>query len=632
MTAIGCPTFVLGANSAAVTLSTGTAYANGAYQMAVAYLSALQAAITALTTDITIPVIDEQQFSPDYNQLLTLKPAPPTGLTPVTPDFPEDRVSKAINPLPPINMPPFTIGDLSINIPSLPDPVFPVFSGTAPALSDITVPSVPTTVMPDDPVQYLPTIPEFTGVSFPTFAATFTEEDFVEPVILINEGDGNYSTQLLSLVQDKLEHDVEFGGTGLDPLVENDIFNRGYERDLLAHNDSLDRIAAEWSKRGFALPDGLLATMILTEEINFTNKRLDTGREISIKQAELAQTNTHFAIEKSITLEGQLITWNNQVVQRTFEASKVSSELGLELAKVNTQRYIAKIEIYKARAAVYETLIRAEIGKLEAYKAQLEGARLTTEINRNNVEVYKARLGALELLINIYRTEMEASKVQAEIDQLKMTAFKIQVEAYKTEVDAKTAEYNLKQIQLEGEKTRIQAYAAAVDAYGKRVEATKTEAAMRIDELRATVEQNKNVIAEYMARIDGYKAKLSGEVERIKILVQSYEGEVKAYEADARAYGVLADLDIKTFEARIQQAINEANILLKSAEINMKNYEEINRMRLSGMESGSQVAAQLAAAALNAHSSSAHLSQSASLTESKSQSCGETHYFDETTI
>ena len=632
MTAIGCPTFVLGANSAAVTLSTGTAYANGAYQMAVAYLSALQAAITALTTDITIPVIDEQQFSPDYNQLLTLKPAPPTGLTPVTPDFPDDPVFQAINPLPPINMPPFTIGDLSINIPSLPDPVFPVFSGTAPALSDITVPSVPTTVMPDDPVQYLPTIPEFTGVSFPTFAATFTEEDFVEPVILINEGDGNYSTQLLSLVQDKLEHDVEFGGTGLDPLVENDIFNRGYERDLLAHNDSLDRIAAEWSKRGFALPDGLLATMILTEEINFTNKRLDTGREISIKQAELAQTNTHFAIEKSITLEGQLITWNNQVVQRTFEASKVSSELGLELAKGNTQRYIAKIEIYKARAAVYETLIRAEIGKLEAYKAQLEGARLTTEINRNNVEVYKARLGALELLINIYRTEMEASKVQAEIDQLKMTAFKIQVEAYKTEVDAKTAEYNLKQIQLEGEKTRIQAYAAAVDAYGKRVEATKTEAAMRIDELRATVEQNKNVIAEYMARIDGYKAKLSGEVERIKILVQSYEGEVKAYEADARAYGVLADLDIKTFEARIQQAINEANILLKSAEINMKNYEEINRMRLSGMESGSQVAAQLAAAALNAHSSSAHLSQSASLTESKSQSCGETHYFDETTI
>jgi len=138
----------------------------------------------------------------------------------------------------------------------------------------------------------------------------------------IGAGDNSYTSSLISALQSKLLADLQDGGNGIDPDIETALFQRESERAFQVHNDAKDRIASEWSKRGFSIPSGALAAMLMEEEINFTNKRLDISRDIAIKSFELAQANTHFAIQQAIGLESALLNWTNSVAERVFQVSK----------------------------------------------------------------------------------------------------------------------------------------------------------------------------------------------------------------------------------------------------------------------------------------------------------------------
>jgi hypothetical protein len=97
-----------------------------------------------------------------------------------------------------------------------------------------------------------------------------------------------------------------------------------------------------------------------------------TSREIMIKQAELEQSNVHHALDASIQLEGQLISYSNQVEQRVFDSCKYATEAGISIYNARVQAYAAFVDAFKARIAIYEATIRGELAKVEAYKAQME--------------------------------------------------------------------------------------------------------------------------------------------------------------------------------------------------------------------------------------------------------------------
>jgi len=79
--------------------------------------------------------------------------------------------------------------------------------------------------------------------------------------------------------------------------VEDAIFDRETERALLLHKDALDNIAAEWSKRGFTLPNANLLAALSIAETEYMNKRLDISRDIAIKSWELTDANTKFYVK-----------------------------------------------------------------------------------------------------------------------------------------------------------------------------------------------------------------------------------------------------------------------------------------------------------------------------------------------
>ena len=257
--------------------------------------------------------------------------------------------------------------------------------------------------------------------------------------------------ELLTGIQAKLEYDLAHGGTGLNPDVELEIWKRGEERDRIALDAAKEKVAAEWSKRGFILPDGSLAAQLTQVETEYMNKRVDVSRDIAIKQAELSFQYGQFIIQQILAME--------------------------------------------------------------------------------------------QLCIN------------------------------------------------------------------------------------ATAEGNKSLIEEYKADMDGYRSKVQGATEKLGALLKAYEVGGNVYRAKAEAQAAIAGVDVRVAEAKINVAMNQMQLFLKQAEINMRDKEVMAGLRLEAQKAAGQISAQLAAGMFAGVSVQAHISAGATASKAYtgSEQSQETH-------
>jgi len=215
----------------------------------------------------------------------------------------------------------------------------------------------------------------------PPDVGTYTGTLPVAPSVSVNLPDDlTLVSDVENAVREKILHDLVYGGPAISAAVEEAIFNRENERALLIHRDNLDRLSAEWSKRGFILPDGMLAALISQADIEYANKRLDVSRDVAIKSFELGDLNTKFAIDKGIA-------WYQTKIQ-TYTA-KVQAEI----ARVNAivQVFLGEAELYKAGAQVYSSTADVLIKRFDVQvRAALMRAELIikdAEIDMKNYEV-----------------------------------------------------------------------------------------------------------------------------------------------------------------------------------------------------------------------------------------------------
>jgi len=233
-----------------------------------------------------------------------------------------------------------------------------------------------------------PDIGDFTG----TIPAT--------PTIELNMPDDLTAVDdIENAVHDKILHDLQDPGPAIPEAVETAMFERENERALLIHQDNVDRISAEWSKRSFTLPDGMLAALIAQADIEYANKRLDVSRDIAIKNFELSDQNTRFMVEKALQ-------WYATRIE-TYKA-KVNAEIARIDAIVKA--FLGQAEIYKAGAQVYTATADVRIKKFDAQlKAVLARAELIIKdaeidmtnykmINELKIEAMKA-IGAVNAQI-----------------------------------------------------------------------------------------------------------------------------------------------------------------------------------------------------------------------------------------
>ncbi|BCX53858.1 MULTISPECIES: hypothetical protein [Comamonas] len=509
--------------------------------------------------------------------------------------------------LPDVEVPSFDLQPPAMDFGAAPDLVI----GQAPAL-----PQMREVAIPDAPDVSLPDAPEFLSLTTHSFGGVNLHEDWLdrlddvpelqllEPAPFEFKRAPGYASELMGNLKAILAARIQ-GGTGLNPVVEQAIWDRSRDRETqiaLAREREVMRGA---EALGFPLPSGVLAGQLADARREYHDKLSGLARDIAIKQAELEQSNVKDAITQGLALEGQLMDQALQLDRLSFDAAKTAADHSIAAHNAALERFKALLDGYRTYAMAYETVIKAEMNKVEVYKALLQAEQTKADINQSLVARYKAEIDGRMASVEIYKARVQAAQTLVGLEQTRIQAGGEQIRAFVATINAETSKVELYKARAQAEATKQDAYKSQVQAYGAYTGAQAERA-------RVAIAQTQAKIAAKELEWSGWKAKLSAEVAKMDaaakqsaILVDGYRVSAHAIEAKAASYMRRWEADIKQYEAG-------SNISLQTAKVNTDVAIQTNNARLEAAKIGLATASQRVASAWSMVSTSAAISGSVS--------------------
>ena len=530
----------------------------------------------------------------------------------------------------------FTIPVLSFSPPSWNTPEKPVIDlisvpGDAPELSMPALPAYPEITLPDPPTIDTITLPSPPEATLPEFNEELLAEDFTLDGVSFNWQESPYNSEVWDTLLDKVVDGIRNGGTGLDADVEQEIWDRAQRRQQ-SENEKLFRETEEYfASRGWEIPPGAMAGRLAEVSQEIAKNNTDLNGKIAIEQAELAQKNTQFVIEKGINLETILRDFFNNSAARALDAAKTIVGSAIDIYNARVAGYNLKIERYKAMAAVFEARIRAALEAVEIFKAQIEGARVTAAVQQNLIDIYGKQIGAIETRVRLYAAQMDGVKVAAEIENLKLESFRLTTQAYVSRLEGEKVKFDIYGKEVDAETAKAQVFAEQVRAYVAEVEAAKARNELQMNQLTAVATKNTQLIEQYKGELTGYTAEIDAAAKKVDGVVRGFEAEARAYSAETDAESAMYGAKTKEIEARISQARFMVEKAVAQIESATKGYVAIKELQVEGVKGAMNVGAQLSSAAMNAVNATASIGYNQSLSESAdynhSESISEQHSY-----
>jgi len=562
-------------------------------------------------------------------------------LTPVTPNFPDAPDAPVLN----LNLPNFP-PDIAFNaIPSVDFGETPTFDKEAPNLlfpatpapSTAILPTEPSVdlevVFPDAPVQVIPDVPTLLDldipdepvIDLPVFTAAIPTQNIVIPGNTFFWSESPYTSTTLDAVRNSLLQRIQ-GGSGLDPTIENQIWDRAIQREsvtsLRPKNEQLQKDA----QTGFARPSGSTLAALDFISQNTQNQSNSLSRDIAIKQAELEQENLNQTIQSIISLEQVLTSLHSSVQSRALDAEKFSQQVFFDIYNAEVAKYNVELETYKAFVLAFETQLKSEIQKLEVFKTQLEGQRLIGDLNQQSLQIYTASLQGLQTEVDLYKTQLEGINIKLSSENLKIQVFKTQVDAFNSQIQAKNSEYQGFGVAVNAEATKmdafgkeVDAFASRIDAYAKGIDADKTVADVSIAIEGLKVQQQS-------LKLDTYSKTVAAELSGFQAQNQAFQSSNAAYGSQINAESARIQSEISVTNQKITHAQVKAQVALENAKISLANIEASSGQALAAIKATADVSSSLASAALAGLNHSSSVSHGLSLGNSLSES----HSYDET--
>lgn len=448
------------------------------------------------------------------------------------------------------------IDDIDIAVPDLDFGQMPQLTiGSAPVL-----PQLRDVEIPDAPVVVLPDVPEFLQLQTHSFGGVNLHEEWLgklsdipelslmEPAPFSYKPGARYASQLLDSLKALLNARIH-GGTGLDPVVEQQIWDRARDRETqiaLAREQEVLRGA---EALGFPLPSGVMAGQLADARREYHDKLSGLSRDISIKQAELEQENVKNSIQAALQLESTLLDDCYKLEMLAFEAAKAAADNAIQANNAAIEHFKALLTGYQAYASAYDTVIKAELNKVEVFKSLLAAEETKAGINKSLVERYKAEIEGSMAAVEIYKARVGAAQTLVQLEGARIQAGGEQVKAFVATVNAETAKADLYKTRVSAEATKVEAVGAVARAYGAKVGA-------QADKARVEVAKFQALVAAKGLEWDGWKARLQSATARVEaaartssIMVDGYRAGAVAAEAQAGSYMRRWEADIKQYEA-----------------------------------------------------------------------------------
>ena len=516
---------------------------------------------------------------------------------PVAPDSELEFVD--ISPIEPGDMPEFTATAPTVTLPTAPSQVAG-FTETAPSINtDLVFPTAPDELL--HPTFAAPVLPDRAEPTKPTttlpgFDAVAPVNDTVAPTNLDVAFDANYrsaSSSTINMVNGLVDAELTklnpryfdqmgkiedqlatylAGGTGLNPTVEDAIYERAKDKNLAEARRMRNAAFNDLAGRGFTMPTGALLSAVQQARQNGSDNLARASTEITVMQAEMEQKNLQFAVTTSAGIRQWVVSamlsyMQNLVTINGQALDYAKSILGavIEVYNASVKAFSVRLDAYRAQAAVYETQLKSAMAGIELYRIEIQALEALTQVDKAKVDVYRARVETLTVLSGVYRAQIEAVLGQVTLEKSKLDLFQTKVQAYSAVVQGKNVEWQGYRAAIEGQTALASLYNSQVQGFIARTEAFKTNVSAQSEIVRAQVMTNQARATQYTATLDGYKTVVTttGEVARIKL--ENQRQNVAVFDSKVRLELGKAQVANEYYKATSNVAIANADFRIKSA-------------------------------------------------------------------
>lgn len=575
-------------------MATPAEVVSSAFTNATNYASSAQTSLSAFTTALNAVAYTAPSLSVTWNSIA----APTLPSLGTVPTMPTIAFSAPTSPTALVlDAPTVAIDSFTEVAPTLTMPTAPTLSyGTVP-----TIPDVAAITMPTAPTLVMPTAPTFLTLTTPTFAGIDLHQSYLDkldaipmltlvaPTAYSYTPGAAYPSTLLAAIKVKLAQRME-GGTGLPAAAEAAIWDRGRSREarLSAANEA--EIMRQSEAFGFHLPTGALAHQLRAAQQDGYDKSSSLSRDIMVKQAEMELENIKQTITQGMDLEGRLIDYSVKLEQMSFESAKAAAENALAIHNAAVEKFKSLLAAYQTYASAYETIIKAELGKIEVFKAQLQGEQAKAQTNETLVKQYQAEIEARQSLVEIYKAQVGAANTLVQIEQTKISAAGEQVKAYVAQANIGTAKLEAYKLGIQAETEKLTTYKIKADVFRTVTDAQAEKARMELGQYTA-LQQAK------AAEWDGYRARVDAERARIQALGAQSGAQLDGFKAGAAATEAAANMHARVFEAEIKNYEAGQQIVLQAGKINNDALAAAKSIQADVAKTGAQVYAQLTSSA-----------------------------------
>jgi hypothetical protein len=483
--------------------------------------------------------------------------------------------------------------DLNIDFPDAPD----LLSTTIdpPNIVERAIPEAPDVQIPSfsevAPSDALPSVGDMKSVflttrsQFSTEMVTACERRIDDMLAKVNP---RYHEQM-SRIEQQLEKYLA-GGTGLNPAVENAIYERSKDKVNAEYQRERDVVFGDMAKRGFTMPTGagFSAAMQARQKGADNNARAST--EIAIKAAEIEQQNLQFAVTTSSTLRTTILqammSYHQNLISvdaQALDGAKGVLQAMIETADTAIKIYSARLDAYKTQANVFVSRIQASAAIIDVYKAKISAFESLANVDMAKVNVYRARIEAMSSVAQIYRTQVQAIVDKAQLERLKVDVFGAQVQAYSAQLQGKNAEIQGYSAAIAGEEAKVRAYTAQAQAFSARVSGFSAQVQAKSVQVQATATRNRGVLDSYVAMNQAYSARMQAEAAKVGAESDVQRNLITEYAQANSAVIAKASADAERFRMVSQVALEEGRM-------NISKVQETARIKLATAQGIAQTA------------------------------------------
>lgn len=149
------------------------------------------------------------------------------------------------------------------------------------------------------------------------------------------------------------------GGTGIPAPIENAIWQRARERELLEAKRMEQEALTQLTTKGFSIPTGALTARLLAVQQEAASKSASLSRDISIKQAEIEIENIRFAVTEGVKVRISVLNAIGDYLRAWMLPETLAIDKAKAIATSKATLMNSAADYYRAGVAEAELSVRA---------------------------------------------------------------------------------------------------------------------------------------------------------------------------------------------------------------------------------------------------------------------------------